>query len=81
MDDYRLLGTLRDKGYQLTAYCNAEDCRHSAGVDLDLMVDRLGRDFVAIGDPQPLAPRLRCAVCGGKDLTIHVTPPTDPAPV
>lgn len=37
-------------------------------LDLPALAERLGYDFVAIGDPNPLVAKLRCGKCGSKDL-------------
>jgi hypothetical protein len=60
--------SLIDSKMGITVHCNADGCRHSAKLDLQAIGGRLGFDFLAIGDPQPLVPKLRCGKCGGKDL-------------
>lgn len=74
MDRIDTLGALRRDNYSVTAYCEAQDCRHSSAIDLDELIDRLGADFVAIGDPQPLVAKMRCAKCGGKHLSLRLSP-------
>lgn len=59
---------LIDNQMGLSVHCNAIGCGHGADLDLHALGDRLGFDFQAIGDPQPLVARLRCGKCGSKDL-------------
>lgn len=59
---------LIDNQMGLSVHCNAIGCGHSADIDLHAMGERLGYDFVAIGDPNPLVAKLRCGKCGSKDL-------------
>jgi hypothetical protein len=40
----------------------------------------LGADFVTVGDPNPLAARLRCEKCGGRSITLILSPPSTPSP-
>lgn len=60
--------SLIDNRMGITVHCNAYGCAHSSKLDLCAIGERLGFDFVAVGDPQPLVPKLRCSKCGGKDL-------------
>lgn len=69
------LGVLLAEGYSLTAHCDQDGCRHADDLDLAMLADRLGRDFVVIGDPNPLAARLKCARCGGKRIGLVLSPP------
>jgi hypothetical protein len=73
---YETLGQLLDGGFTITAHCFALDCRHKAVLDLAGLAERLGRDFVAIGDPNPLVKLLRCQRCGQKDIGLIVSPKT-----
>ena len=66
------------QGYRITAHCGA--CQHSRVLDLALLADHLGGDFVAIGDPNPLADRLRCACCRAKETGLIVSPIDTPMP-
>jgi hypothetical protein len=65
---------LIDNQMRVSVHCNAYDCRHSAKLDLQALGERLGFDFVTIGDPQPLVAKLRCSKCGGKDLGLILSP-------
>lgn len=69
------LQSLIEGGYCVTAYCNADTCRHSSKLDLVALAERLGLDFHTIGDPNPLAAKLRCAKCQGKAFTLILSPP------
>lgn len=70
----RTLGALFDQAFRVQAHCNDQFCRHSVELDLGVLVVRLGREFVAIGNPSPLASRLSCAKCGGKDIGLILSP-------
>ena len=72
------LGGLRDRGYSVSAHCHT--CRHSSPLDLAGLAERLGADFVCVGDPNPLVPLLRCQRCGSKDLGLILSPPKVPMP-
>lgn len=67
-----------DGGYAVTVHCGAENCRHRAVLDLVALSERLGPDFVTVGDPNPLIARLRCSLCGGKNLSLIIAPPSAP---
>lgn len=60
--------SLIDNQMGVTVHCNVIGCGHSAKLDLHAIGERLGFDFEAVGDPQPLVPKLRCGKCGRKDL-------------
>lgn len=70
------LGALIEHGFRLSIHCDNQFCRHSAKLDLEALADRFGRDFVAIGNPNPLTARMRCSRCGGKDLGLILSPGT-----
>ena len=72
------LGGLVERQYSVTAHCHG--CRHSSPLDLAGLAERLGRDFVAVGDPNPLVRLLRCVKCQGKDLGLIISPPNVPMP-
>lgn len=59
---------LIDNQMGMSVHCNVIGCGHGADLDLHALGGRLGFDFQAIGDPQPLVARLRCGKCGSKDL-------------
>ena len=65
--------------YTLTVYCGDQGCRHSAKLDLQTLAERLGMDFVTVGDPNPLVARLRCGRCKGKNLSLIMSPRSHPA--
>lgn len=72
------LGGLLDRGYSVAAHCHS--CRHSSPLDLAGLVEQLGADFVAVGNPNPLVRVLRCQKCGSKDLGLILSPPNVPMP-
>lgn len=74
MERLDTLAALKADNYTIRAYCETQGCGHGAFLDLDALMDRLGPDFVAIGDPQPLAAKLRCAKCGGRHLSLRLSP-------
>jgi len=76
MITYNTIGSLIEGRFTVSAHCFAHGCRHFATLDLDELAERFGRDFVAVGDPNPLAKRLRCKQCGGKDLGLILSPVT-----
>ena len=78
MKDYGLLGTLRDEKYEIYVYCEVQDCRHGAKLDLVALCKVLGDDFRSVGDPNPLVAKLRCGTCGSKHMSLRLSPPTGP---
>lgn len=78
------ISTFRDLiegGYSIRAHCTASvDCHHSSELDLPALAGQLGMDFVTVGDPNPLAARLRCAKCGAKGVGLILSPPSTPSP-
>lgn len=76
MISYDTIGRLIEGRFSVSAHCFAQGCGHSARLDLVGLAERLGDDFVAVGDPNPLVKLLRCQKCGGKDLGIILQPVT-----
>lgn len=72
------LGLLQVEGFSITAHCGR--CQHSAALNLDSLVQQLGAGFVAVGDPNPLAGRLRCAKCRDKTVGLILSPSMVPTP-
>lgn len=70
------LGALIGHGFRLSIHCENQFCRHYARLDLNALAERFGREFVAIGKPNPLTARMRCSKCGGKDLGLILQPVT-----
>lgn len=66
------IGAWLDQGDRVTAQCG--DCGHSVELDLEALATRLGRDFKSVGNPNPLAARLRCAKCRGKAISLSISP-------
>lgn len=50
------------KGHPLYAICN--DCRHSAEIQVEAVIDRLGTEATYAR----LRQRLKCSWCGGRDV-------------
>lgn len=61
-----------DHGDRVTAYCGT--CQHSTELDLVALAGRLGMDFKSVGNPNPLAAKLRCAQCGGREIMLSISP-------
>ncbi|MHA7774481.1 hypothetical protein [Roseibium sp. M-1] len=53
------LGDLKSAGYQLCGHCY---CGHADILDLDLLIERFGEDYVFINET-PILRALRCSVC------------------
>lgn len=70
------IGALIDGGYRLTIHCHNQQCRHYVELDLEALAERLGRAFVTVGKPNPLAARMVCSQCSGKDLGLILIPTT-----
>jgi len=68
------LSALRDARFSVSAHCN--QCQHSTVIELDALIARLGPDFVAIGNPNPLAAKLSCARCRGRDISLILNAPS-----
>jgi hypothetical protein len=67
----RTLGDLVDRDYALDAWCR--HCLRGRRLSIDPLVERMGRDADYLGDA--LARRLRCEVCGGRDVAVNISPP------
>jgi len=68
------LGALIADDYTMSAHCTAQGCGHGAQLDLHALAEKLGADFVTVGDPNPLLPKLRCSRCGGRQLQLTLVP-------
>lgn len=66
------LQSLIDGDMTVTAYCHRSACNHSKQLDLVAIRDRLGPDTQAMADD--LTPRLKCAVCGGRQIGLIYSP-------
>ena len=62
--------------YTVTAYCDAQYCHHYQTLDLEALGERLGMDAEAMASD--LIPKLRCAKCGSRKVSLTYTPPTGP---
>lgn len=76
MISYDTIGCLIEGGFSVSAHCHGYGCHHHAHLDLPALAERLGSDFVTVGNPNPLVRLLRCQACGGKDLGIILQPVT-----
>lgn len=54
------LGDLMEAGYTLYGHCY---CGHGEILDMDVLIERFGKDYVFIGETRILR-ALRCKVCG-----------------
>jgi hypothetical protein len=64
--------SLIDGGMSVRAYCHDHRCNHNQVLDLEKLRDRFGPDAPAMHDD--IAPKLRCARCGGKKVGLIYTP-------
>ncbi|MCR9282584.1 MAG: hypothetical protein NXH99_12890 [Rhodobacteraceae bacterium] len=64
------LGDLRVAGYQLYGHCY---CGHADLLDLDVLIERFGKDYVLIGETR-IVRALRCSVCRRSAGQITVQP-------
>jgi hypothetical protein len=64
------LADMHARGYGVNAMC--ERCRHSADLDLQALMDKLGAGFVYVGAPW-IAP-LACSRCGAHDGLCQIHP-------
>jgi hypothetical protein len=69
------LGTMKDRGYGFTGFCERRDCGHFAPVNLDALIDRFGRDFDTVAGRDQIVAALKCRKCGGKEMDIHLNAP------
>lgn len=60
------LASYRGLAHRLTAIC--ETCLHSARLDREALIARLGPDATTDG----LRRRLRCSRCGGRDIALQI---------
>jgi len=58
--------SLIDAGMTISVYCHNSRCHHKATLDLMALRDRFGPDARAMHDD--IAPKLRCAKCGGREV-------------
>ena len=70
------LQSLIDDRFEVTAWCQNNRCNHHARLDIGALHARLGPDAPAMHSD--LAPRLRCAKCGGKAVGLIYSPDMRP---
>jgi hypothetical protein len=70
------LGDLKEHEYRLSVCCTNMDC-NAAGkfrnLDLDMLIERLGADQDTLA-PE-LSKKLKCSVCGRKQMQFTLSPP------
>jgi hypothetical protein len=71
---YNTIGELIKGRYTLTAHCDNQACRHSKKLDLEALAAKLGRDHSTLH--RDLAPKLKCEICGGKTISLILSPDT-----
>jgi hypothetical protein len=76
MPTFDILGALLEYEFGLAVHCENPFCRHRVDLDLAALAERLGRDFVCIGKPNPLTAKMVCSKCGSKDLGLILSPVT-----
>ena len=72
------LGDLRDHGMGLYAACAAPNVGHGAKLDLDVLIEKFGEDYVYINDKR-IGAACRCKQCGHLGADIRVTANTTPS--
>jgi hypothetical protein len=68
---HKTLLSLKAAGLKLFAFCNNPDCRWSAVLDTDDLIDRLGEGHSTL--PTAMVPRLVCSQCGSKSVGVILT--------
>lgn len=74
MNHLNTIGALIANKCRMNLYCENLACRHSAEADLPAIAAKLGADHSAMH--HDLVPKLRCSVCGGKDISVRLQPYT-----
>ncbi|MER9171226.1 hypothetical protein NKI12_28650 [Mesorhizobium australicum] len=64
--------SLIDGKMAVTAFCNVAACGHSKTLDLEVLRDRFGPDAPAM--EWDLRPKLKCEVCGSRDVGLIYAP-------
>lgn len=64
------LGDLKSAGYQLYGHCY---CGHGQILNLDLLIDRFGKDYVFVGETR-MVTALSCTACGRPAEKITLQP-------
>lgn len=72
-EDPNSLGYHFENGDSIWAVCENPKCnRPSANLDLQLLVNKLGPDFIALH--HTLTPKLKCSACGSKRISLRLIP-------
>ncbi|MBZ9719081.1 hypothetical protein LB519_14630 [Mesorhizobium sp. AD1-1] len=72
------LQSLIDGKMTVTASCRKASCNHSKVLPLEELRDRLGPDTPAM--EWDLRPKLKCEVCGSKDVGLIYAPDSNKVP-
>lgn len=67
-----------DEGERISVHCHNPRCHHGSKLDLLKLRDKLGPDHGAMH--ADLVPRLRCSVCGSKNVGIIIHQNTEREP-
>jgi hypothetical protein len=67
-----------DEGERISVYCHNPRYHHGSKLDLLKLRDKLGPDHGAMHND--LAPKLRCSVCGSKNVGIIIHQNTEREP-
>jgi hypothetical protein len=67
-----------DEGERISVWCHNSRCHHGSKLDLMKLRDKLGPDHGAMHDD--LVPKLRCSVCGSKNVGIIIHQNTERKP-
>lgn len=67
-----------DEGERISVHCHRPTCGHHSKLDLLKLRDKLGPDHGAMHDD--LVPKLRCSVCGSKNVGIIIHQNTEREP-
>jgi hypothetical protein len=65
------LGNLLDHGMGLYAHCARPGAGHGARLDLDMLIERYGEDYVYINDRR-IAAACICQKCGHRGAKVNV---------
>ncbi len=72
------LGDLKAHDIGLNAHCSAPDTGHSGPLDIDMLIERFGADYIFIGDRR-IGAACVCKVCGHRGARVMLAPDTRPS--
>lgn len=67
------LGEMKEEDYRLVAHCQNRDCGHGQALDIDLLIERFGPDYVIVGERR-IGAACVCSACGHKGAAITINP-------